>query len=77
MDDVEHGADGDERPPRALRLIRRRQEGQRLRLGLVTVASTGTFEVPNYLTGTAATGSVLNNGDGPGSSPLVGHRAGR
>ena len=30
----------------------------------------GTFQVPNYLTGTGATGSVLNNGNGPGSSPL-------
>jgi hypothetical protein len=30
---------------------------------------SGTYEVPNYLTGTA-TGAVLNNGDGPGSSPI-------
>lgn len=30
----------------------------------------GTFTVPNYLTGTGATGSVLNNGNGPGSSPV-------
>ncbi len=36
---------------------------------------TGTFEVPNYLTGTGATGSVLNNGVGHGSSPLP-HRNG-
>jgi hypothetical protein len=30
----------------------------------------GTFQVPNYLTGTGAAGSVLNNGNGPGSSPI-------
>ncbi len=30
----------------------------------------GTFEVPNYLTGTGASGSVLNNGTGSGSSPI-------
>ena len=30
----------------------------------------GTFEVPNYLTGDGSTGQVLNNGDGPGSSPI-------
>jgi hypothetical protein len=30
----------------------------------------GTFEVPNYLTGTGASGSVLNNGSGPASSPI-------
>lgn len=30
----------------------------------------GTFEVPNYLTGTGAPGSVLNNGSGPESSPI-------
>jgi hypothetical protein len=30
----------------------------------------GTFEVPSYLTGDGSTGQVLNNGDGPGASPL-------
>ncbi|HEV7762395.1 MAG TPA: hypothetical protein VGO78_25475 [Acidimicrobiales bacterium] len=30
---------------------------------------SGTYQVPNYLTGTA-TGAVLNNGNGVGSSPL-------
>ena len=30
----------------------------------------GTFQVPNYLTGNGAAGSVLNNGSGPGSSPI-------
>ena len=30
----------------------------------------GTFEVPNYLTGDGSTGNVLNNGDGPGDSPI-------
>ncbi|HEY3142420.1 MAG TPA: hypothetical protein VGJ86_14880 [Acidimicrobiales bacterium] len=30
----------------------------------------GTFEVPNYLTGDGSTGQVLNNGNGPGSSPI-------
>jgi hypothetical protein len=30
---------------------------------------SGTFQVPNYLTGTA-TGAVLNNGNGVGSSPI-------
>jgi hypothetical protein len=30
----------------------------------------GTFEVPSYLTGTGGPGSVLNNGDGPPSSPI-------
>jgi hypothetical protein len=31
---------------------------------------SGTFEVPNYLTGGGEPGSVLNNGNGPGSSPI-------
>jgi hypothetical protein len=30
----------------------------------------GTFQVPNYLTGTGAPGAVLNNGSGKGSSPI-------
>jgi hypothetical protein len=30
----------------------------------------GTFQVPNYLTGTGGPGAVLNNGNGAGSSPL-------
>ena len=30
----------------------------------------GTFQVPSYLTGDGAPGAVLNNGDGPGSSPI-------
>jgi hypothetical protein len=30
----------------------------------------GTFEVPSYLTGDGASGSVLNNGDGPEASPI-------
>jgi hypothetical protein len=30
----------------------------------------GTFEVPSYLTGDSGPGRVLNNGDGPGSSPV-------
>ncbi|HEX6567808.1 MAG TPA: hypothetical protein VF015_01525 [Acidimicrobiales bacterium] len=30
----------------------------------------GTYEVPSYLTGTGGPGSVLNNGDGPGDSPI-------
>ncbi len=30
----------------------------------------GTFEVPNYLTGDGSAGNVLNNGNGPGSSPI-------
>jgi hypothetical protein len=30
----------------------------------------GTFEVPSYLTSTGGPGSVLNNGNGPGSSPI-------
>ena len=39
------------------------------REGLATEVE-GTFEVPNYLTGDGSPGSVLNNGDGPGSSPI-------
>lgn len=39
------------------------------REGLATEVE-GTFEVPNYLTGDGSVGSVLNNGDGPGSSPI-------
>jgi hypothetical protein len=31
---------------------------------------SGTFEVPNYLTGSGGPGAVLNNGNGPGSSPI-------
>ena len=31
---------------------------------------SGTFEVPNYLTDSGDPGSVLNNGNGPGSSPI-------
>ena len=30
----------------------------------------GTFTVPNYLTGSGAAGAVLNNGNGPGDSPV-------
>ncbi len=30
----------------------------------------GTYEVPSYLTGTGASGSVLNNGSGPASDPI-------
>jgi hypothetical protein len=30
----------------------------------------GTFEVPSYLTGDGGPGTVLNNGAGPGSSPI-------
>jgi hypothetical protein len=30
----------------------------------------GTYQVPNYLTGDGSSGNVLNNGDGPGSSPI-------
>ena len=30
----------------------------------------GTFEVPNYLTGTGEPGAVLNNGNGPGDDPV-------
>ena len=30
----------------------------------------GTFDVPNYLTGTGAPGAVLNNGEGPSDSPV-------
>ena len=30
----------------------------------------GTFQVPSYLTGDGSPGTVLNNGDGPGSSPI-------
>ena len=30
----------------------------------------GTFRVPSYLTGDGSPGTVLNNGDGPGSSPV-------
>jgi hypothetical protein len=31
---------------------------------------SGTFEVPNYLTGSGGPGALLNNGNGPGSSPI-------
>ncbi|HET6663548.1 MAG TPA: hypothetical protein VFG94_04790, partial [Acidimicrobiales bacterium] len=31
---------------------------------------SGTFEVPNYLTGSGEPGAVLNNGTGPASSPI-------
>ena len=31
---------------------------------------SGTFEVPNYLTGSGEPGAVLNNGNGPDSSPI-------
>jgi hypothetical protein len=31
---------------------------------------SGTFEVPNYLTGSGEPGAVLNNGTGPESSPI-------
>ena len=34
---------------------------------------TGTFQVPNYLTGTGGPGAVLNNGNGPGASPVPAH----
>src|SRR5690606_32604121 len=30
----------------------------------------GTLTVPNYLTGDGGPGAVLNNGDGPGASPI-------
>jgi len=30
----------------------------------------GTYEVPDYLTGDGSAGSVLNNGSGPGDSPI-------
>ena len=30
----------------------------------------GTYQVPSYLTGDGGPGAVLNNGDGPGSSPI-------
>ncbi len=30
----------------------------------------GTFQVPSYLTGDGSPGTVLNNGDGPRSSPI-------
>ena len=31
---------------------------------------TGTYQVPNYLTGTGGPGEVMNNGTGPGASPI-------